>query len=150
MRLPSPSRLNVPLVQPVETLVPAPTGPILVVDDDDEIRMALRRSIMDWGYEVVCAEDGEEAIRIAAKLRPALIVLDLQMPKMSGFAFRTWQLAQPRLAEIPVIVLTAAGPRAADRLVGVSALYKPFDVGLLQVFLNVHVQPASPRDLHRG
>src|SRR4051794_18313064 len=122
MRLPSRSPslppINVQPAPPVETLVPAPTGPFLVVDEDDEIRMALRRSIVDWGYEVVCAEDGEEAIRLAAKFRPALIVLDLQMPKMSGFAFRTWQLAQPRLADIPVIVLTAAGPKAADRLGG--------------------------------
>ena len=100
---------------------------------------------MEWGYEVICAEDGEDAIRMAAKFRPALIVLDLGMPRMNGFAFRTWQLAQPRLADIPVIVLTAEGPQAADRLAGVSALYKPLDVGLLQVFLNLHVQPASPR-----
>src|ERR1044071_544952 len=116
-----------------------PTRPVLVVDDDEDIREFLRSALSEWGYGVLCAADGDEAIAIAQKVTPLIIILDLWLPRVSGFAFREWQLEQWRLSRVPVIVLTAAGPGAADRLSDVAALYKPVDLDLLKALLEVQL-----------
>ena len=72
---------------------------------------------------------------IARGCAPAAIILDLWLPKVNGYTFRAWQLEQPHLVDVPVIVLTAAGPSAVDPIPGVSALYKPLDVDLLKALL---------------
>jgi DNA-binding response OmpR family regulator len=122
--------------------------PILVVDDDDDIRSFLREALTEWGYRVVCADDGDDAMAIVRRMVPAAIILDLWLPRVSGFTFRAWQLEQPHLAEVPVIVLTAAGPGAADRLADVAALYKPVDLDLLRVLLDA-LQVRPPKDAER-
>ena len=114
--------------------------PVLVVDDEPEIRTVLREMLREWGYSTICAADGHEAITCVQKVTPSTIILDLWMPKMNGFLFRKWQLTQPRLADVPVIVLTAAGAQGADQLDDVTALYKPVDFDLLRAFLGVHVR----------
>jgi len=117
--------------------------PVLIVDDDEDIRNALREILPTWGYSVIGAADGYEAMTFAREFTPATIILDLFMPKMNGFLFRRWQLAQPNLANVPVIVLTAAGSAGADLLSDVTALYKPVDFDLLHAFLDVHVRPGD-------
>jgi CheY-like chemotaxis protein len=116
---------------------------VLIVDDDEDVRSALHHTLVEWGYRVVCAEDGDDAMAIARQVTPATIILDLCMPRVSGFAFREWQLEQPMLSNVPVIVLTAAGPRATDELPGVASLYKPIDVDLLQALLMVQIAMAG-------
>jgi DNA-binding response OmpR family regulator len=118
-------------------------GPILVIDDDEDIRAVVRDALVGWGYDVLCAEDGGEAMAMLRDLVPAAIILDLWMPHVNGFVFREWQLAQRRLADVPVIVLTAAGAAAADSLTDVTALYKPIDFDLLDALLHVQVM-ATP------
>ena len=59
---------------------------ILVVDDDPSIRKFLQANLAARSYEVLTAADGEEAIRIAEKEKPELIILDIVMPEMDGFA----------------------------------------------------------------
>src|SRR5205814_1804454 len=88
--------------------------PVLIIDDDDDIRDVLREILPTWGYPVISAANGHEAMTFAREFTPATIILDLWMPKMNGFLFRRWQLGQPNLARVPVIVLTAAGPAGAD------------------------------------
>jgi CheY-like chemotaxis protein len=85
------------------------SGPaVLIVDDDFDVRDSLVDVLSDAGYEVVTAGDGKEALeKIRGGLRPALIILDLMMPVMDGFQFRSEQKADPQLASIPVIILTA-------------------------------------------
>lgn len=102
---------------------------ILVVEDNPAIRELLITALSEEGYSVAGAQDGQEALELLPHLVPvpALIVLDLMMPRMDGWAFRVWQRAQPQFAGIPVIVLSAASdlPRHANDL-GVSAfLAKP-------------------------
>jgi DNA-binding response OmpR family regulator len=116
-----------------------PSQLVLIVDDDEDIRSSLHRTLVEWGYRVVCAEDGDDAMAIVQRVTPATIILDLCMPRVSGYAFREWQLAQPTLSRVPVIVLTAAGSNATDDLPGVASLYKPIDVDLLQALLVVQI-----------
>lgn len=82
---------------------------ILVVDDDFGIREVLGELLGDAGYETVAAGDGDEALRYlaGAPVLPCVILLDLMMPVMTGWEFRLAQQADPRLAPIPVVALSA-------------------------------------------
>ena len=81
---------------------------VLVVDDDRDIRETLQELIQDEGYEVLTARHGAEALERLRDHRPGLIVLDLFMPVMDSAEFRRRQLADPALAQIPVVVISAA------------------------------------------
>ena len=89
---------------------------ILVVEDDKTLRESLSDALTLEGYDVISAENGEAALRLLrGGARPCLILLDLMMPIMDGWTFRRTLLGDPALADIPVIVMTAAGAnRAAD------------------------------------
>jgi CheY-like chemotaxis protein len=103
---------------------------VLVVEDDPACREAIIVVLEQAGYEVIAAVHGQMALEL---LRygavPRLIVLDLMMPVMDGWQFRQHQLADPKHASIPVIVLSA--DPAARRLVGSPGvrrvLKKPMD-----------------------
>jgi CheY-like chemotaxis protein len=104
---------------------------ILVVEDDRDIRQALCSVLRDEGYEVSSASDGSEAIsQLHAGGRPGVILLDLMMPVMGGADFRKAQLGDPRLKDIPVVVLTAdVAVRETARSLGAAAAFaKPFEL----------------------
>jgi CheY-like chemotaxis protein len=109
------------------------TESVLVVDDDDDIREILSSLLSRQGFRVITAADGGEAMeRLQAGERPGLILLDLMMPHVSGEEFRARQLAEPNLAEIPVIVLSGAG--AIHEFAGkmsVEVIPKPIELSLL-------------------
>ncbi len=92
-------------------------GTVLVVEDAPEVREALVTLLQTEGYDVVCCENGQDAADLLASTPelPGLILLDLMMPVMDGFAFLRWQAEHPRGRDIPVIVLSAI-PRAAAGL----------------------------------
>lgn len=83
---------------------------VLVVDDDEDIRAALCAVLEEEGYAAVAVANGRAALDYLAESRPPMaILLDLMMPVMDGWQFRSIQLSNPRLAEIPVVVITASG-----------------------------------------
>jgi CheY-like chemotaxis protein len=83
---------------------------ILLVDDDESLREAVAEVLEDEGHRVERCIDGADALaKLRAGVKPDLILLDLMMPIMDGWQFREAQLKDPRLAPIPVIVVTAAG-----------------------------------------
>jgi CheY-like chemotaxis protein len=129
----------------------SPLRRILLVEDDEGVREALAELLSAEGYRVDCARDGREALGFAAVVRPALIVLDLSMPVMDGWAFRAAQLADPRLASVPVIVLSAAhgGEAASARLAPAAYLTKPVEFERLLTLVHRYVgapraRPAEP------
>lgn len=79
------------------------------------------------GFEVQTASNGAEALAAMHATRPAVILLDLMMPVMSGDEFRRRQLAEPEYATVPVICMTAAhdGPQRAQRLNATQYFQKP-------------------------
>ncbi|WP_437726096.1 response regulator [Sorangium sp. So ce861] len=111
---------------------PARSRAILVIEDDQGVCDALAGVLSDEGYEVMTARNGAEALaRLRGAPAPALIVLDLMMPMMDGYAFRAEQLRTPAIADVPVVVLTAgAAPRAAE-LGPVDILKKPVNLAAL-------------------
>ena len=84
---------------------------VLVIDDDAVSRELVKRRMADNGYTLVTADDGSEALNVIQKTPPDLILLDIQMPKMNGYAFitelRKIEGQKKTSDRIPVIVLTA-------------------------------------------
>lgn len=83
---------------------------LLVVDDDDDLRDTLAEVLAEHGHAVEVAPDGAAALRRleATATIPDAILLDWMMPRMDGLEFRRRQRADPRLARIPVVLMTAA------------------------------------------
>jgi two-component system, chemotaxis family, chemotaxis protein CheY len=121
----------------VPTYLAARMPNILVVEDDDAIRGLVTELLRDDGYYVQEATNGAEALDQVEAGRPDLIVLDLMMPIMDGWAFVQECRQREWCGEVPIVVTSASHdlPRTADQLraFGVrTCLAKPFDVeGLL-------------------
>jgi CheY-like chemotaxis protein len=90
------------------------TARVLVVEDDPDLRKGICEVLDDAGYTSWPAENGEVALERAREERPCVILLDLMMPIMNGWEFRSEQLRDPQLSSIPVVIMTADG-RAADK-----------------------------------
>lgn len=107
------------------------TAKILIVDDDPDLRQALRLRLRANHYETVNAGDGYSAIAQAYKERPNLIILDLGLPAGDGYVVLDRLQKDDKLSTIPVIVLTARDPQSSEKLAlhsGASAFFqKPAD-----------------------
>jgi DNA-binding NtrC family response regulator len=115
---------------------------VLVVDDEAEIRSLLAVVLQSKGYEVVTAEDGAAALQAVPRERPAVILMDLSMPRMNGMdALPEIKRLDP---EVPVIICTAHADLAtavrAMKLGAYDYLTKPFDVELLVLTLERAVE----------
>jgi two-component system, OmpR family, phosphate regulon response regulator PhoB len=92
-------------------------GPILIVDDEDDLRNLLDLNLRREGFQTMTAANGAEALALAERTTPALVVLDLMLPDLSGTEVCRRLRAIPALASTPVIMLTARGEEI-DRVVG--------------------------------
>jgi CheY-like chemotaxis protein len=125
-----------------EPAVRAGVRPILIVDDDVSVRRTIARFFTSEGFSVIEAENGQEALTyLRGGGDPAVIVLDLRMPVMDGWTFRRQQRLDPRLARIPVIVLSGADADGLPELNALAAFEKP--VSLLQIVNLVKGLPSS-------
>lgn len=102
---------------------------ILVVEDEPSMRIALQDALEAEGYRVLIATDGQAGLERALKEKPALLLLDVMLPKLNGFELcaQLRRVANP----VPVLMLTAKG-RVRDRVAGLDSgaddyLVKPFD-----------------------
>ena len=113
----------------------APAGaPLMIVDDDDDLRTALSLIMTTQGYQVAAFADARKALAaLETGPAPFLILLDLMMAGMSGWEFRAAQLANPALAAIPVVVLTASNTLSdgVHALSDVEIVTKPFALDAL-------------------
>ncbi len=113
--------------------VDGPHPPVLVIDDDEGIRQAISEVLADAGHPAAAVSNGREALAwLARNERPCLILLDLMMPEMDGRQFRARQRADPRHADIPVVVITAGGNQTHRREMAVEGwLGKPVELDVL-------------------
>jgi len=89
---------------------------ILLVEDSKPIRRENESALSKAGYEVVCAEDGESALRLANVQDFDLILLDMILPKMSGPEVLKHLKSEPATAQIPVVVLSGLSEKNRDKL----------------------------------
>jgi CheY-like chemotaxis protein len=102
---------------------------VMVVDDDDDIRETLAGLLEDEGYQVAAFPTGQDALdALKGGMEPRVILLDLMMPVMDGAEFRREQVADPTLASIPVILITAAGLERVQRSDYSEVLRKPLKI----------------------
>src|SRR5262245_45582173 len=116
-------------------------GGILIVDDDEGIIESLSDALADEGCDVAVARDGLEALeRLRGGLRPCVILLDWMMPRCDGATFRQHQKADPALARIPVVLLTADARVVAKRedVGAVAHLRKPIALEKLLAVIAEH------------
>ena len=83
--------------------------PILVIEDDEIVREALRRSLKLYGFKTHLAKDGPTGLEIANEIRPAFILLDWMMPEMDGLEVLAELKHTRKTQDIPVFMLTARG-----------------------------------------
>ena len=97
----------------------------MVAEDDASVRMTIEFVLQDEGFEVVLAEDGEEALRLAKKMEPDVILLDQLMPKMDGREVFSGLREDDSTREIPVFVLSGMSRSKGD-WEGAHFVGKPF------------------------
>jgi DNA-binding response OmpR family regulator len=103
---------------------------VLVVDDNREIRDLLQTSLSEEGYEVIVASNGEEAIELAKRENPQLILLDIEMRGVDGIETCKRLKAEEKTGLIPIIMMTALGDRDIEAYLEGAAdvVNKPFDI----------------------
>ena len=122
-------------------------GRVLVVDDEEGIRVLCRVNLELGGYEVIEAADGVEALEMARSKRPDLIFLDIMMPRMDGWEVLEHLKEEPSTSSIPVVLLTARTSEE-DQIRGwgegiLEYLSKPFNPQRLVEWAE---QAMTPRD----
>jgi DNA-binding response OmpR family regulator len=114
--------------------------PVLVIEDDADIRESMAEFLDFEGFEPHVASNGREALEILSKAKtlPAVILLDLMMPIMDGQQFRRKQQEDPRIAAIPVIIMSAAPDVSIKRLSlgAADCIKKPIDIDELASMLS--------------
>ena len=88
---------------------------ILIVDDDPFIRDSTRRSLEGAGYSVLAAENGQTGLRLAAECKPELLLLDVNLPRVSGLEVLERLRLDPRTHLLPIVILTSSDEER-DRL----------------------------------
>ncbi len=121
---------------------------ILVVDDEASIRRILETRLKMAGYNVVTAEDGEEAVEMFNKTNPDIVILDVMMPKMDGYGV-TREIR--RVSDVPIIILTALGD-VSERITGLELgaddyVIKPFSPKELEARVKAVLRRTVSKDI---
>ena len=130
--------LQTALIQPMSPSRPdRPT--IMVVEDDYDNRLMLKVLLEMKGYRVIEAGDGDEAVRVLEAEMPQLILLDLQMPNLNGFALARRVRQTPSTRDVPIVIVSGHDP-AKHRQLALAAgcndyLLKPIDFDRLEEML---------------
>jgi class 3 adenylate cyclase len=128
-------------------------GLLLVVDDNEGNRDVLSRRLLRDGCEVMLAESGRQALRMARRYKFDLILLDIMMPEMDGFAVLGELKKDPKLLHIPVIMISALDEiESVVRCIEMGAddyLMKPFNPVLLRARVNALLERKHLRDLEQ-
>lgn len=117
---------------------------VLLVEDDPDIRAIVADVLSAEGYVVFEARDGLEGLQLARERHTDVILLDLMMPRMDGWAFREAQQADEDIAAIPVVVVSAVTAERVHALCATAHLHKPFDMDDLLGVVGRCLSPADP------
>jgi CheY-like chemotaxis protein len=119
---------------------------ILIVDDEQPVRDFLAHRLADAGHRTLQAVHGAEALEVAEKERPDLVVSDIMMPVLNGAELCRRLKAR---ADTPVILMSAAGPRAAEGTGADGFIAKPFDLADMEALVGRWSPPTGPEQAPR-
>jgi two-component system, cell cycle response regulator DivK len=122
---------------------------ILVVEDDATMQKMALKILRSRGFRAELAPNGREAVAMAAVVKPGLILMDLSLPEMNGWEATRALKADPALAQIPVVAITAHA-MVGDRETAIAAgcaecLTKPYELEELIALVERYVGPAQPQ-----
>jgi PAS domain S-box-containing protein len=139
-----PSKETVPSTQVRRESVYRAAGTVLAIDDDSAVRELINRFLTREGFRVETASGGEEGLQLARRLQPDVIILDVLMPVMDGWAVLKALKQDPTLSDIPVIILTIMDDNRMGFTLGASEyLTKPIDRDLLIAVLRKYIPHPS-------
>jgi DNA-binding response OmpR family regulator len=120
---------------------------IFVVDDDPDVRELVEYKLLQQGHDVQSAVDGQEALRLVRDAKPALLLLDVMMPGLSGFDVLMELRADAATKSLPIIMLTAKAETGdVDRGLALGAndyMIKPFSPRELMNRIQAHLVPVG-------
>ena len=116
---------------------------ILVVDDDDDFREPLCEVLLEAGYPVQQAENGEVALQRVQEELPGIVLLDLKMPVLDGWGVMERMRKEPRSAGVPILILSAYGFEWESELLGAQG-YIPKSVGVDEILERVRKSAGEP------
>jgi CheY-like chemotaxis protein len=120
---------------------------VLVVDDDEDVRMAIAEFLDEEGYAVAVADNGQEALDLLrGGLRPRLLMTDLRMPIMDGWQLLAIRPAHHALADVPVLVVTGEAERPLFRHGICAVVEKPVDVERVLALVEETLAPTHSDD----
>jgi CheY-like chemotaxis protein len=123
----------------VQSLTESSRCPVLIVEDDDDLREMMAQLLSIEGFQTTTVANGREALEyLHGAAKPDVILLDLMMPVMDGWEFRRQQKADPELAPVPVIVLSALDQSRAAGVDAAAFLKKPLDFDRLLELVRAH------------
>ena len=117
---------------------------VLLVEDNERNRK-LARTVLDFaGYEVIECEDGEAAVTLAKQHKPALVLMDIELPKLDGISAFTQIRADPETASIPVVAVTASVTPSQRERITVAGfngfISKPIDVATFATAIQGYIK----------
>lgn len=120
-----PATINKPKLLKIERRPSAPSAAlrpntVLVIDDDEAVRELVSQYLRDEGFDVYTATNGNDGLKLAREIRPSLITLDVMIPELDGWSLLAMLKADPRLASIPVIMMTIMDERNVGYTLGAS------------------------------
>ena len=123
---------------------------VLLVEDHPDTSEVIRKGLSFVGYDVLIAEDGQQAVAFAAHLLPDIIIMDMKLPKMNGFDATMRIRENPKTASIPILSVTAmTGPGDREKCLAAGCngyLAKPFTYKELDQALQKLFQPAESQN----
>lgn len=126
--------------------MPCVPGRVLVVDDNEAIRQLIKVNLELEGFEVVTADDGAECLEIVHRVRPAVITLDVVMPRLDGLRTVERLRGDPRTRHVPVAIISGCG-RVTSEGVADAFLAKPFEPpALVRMVRRLADRACSPGD----
>jgi CheY-like chemotaxis protein len=122
----------------------AAVSSVLIVEDDKDVAQIIKDVVEAQGYRAVAVTNGRDALGVLEAERPALMLVDLFMPVMTGAELLKIVKRSPQLAGIPRVIMTAANDQMIGVREDVPVLYKPVDFEALTRLLQQYCGPARP------